>query len=45
MTMEDTLKFEKSVWQKVTPICKNLIAEFLRKSPSLRITLNEAVKH
>lgn len=45
MTMEDTLKFDLSVWDRVTPSCKQLITDLLRKTPSQRITMDETVKH
>lgn len=45
MTMEDTLKFDLPVWDKVSSSCKSLIADLLKKSPSQRITLGEAMRH
>jgi len=45
MTMEDTLKFDLPVWEKISSSCKSLIADLLKKSPSQRISLNEAMRH
>lgn len=45
MTMEDTLKFDLSVWDRVTSSCKSLITDLLKKNPSQRITLEEAILH
>ena len=39
MTMEDTLKFDLPVWEKVSLPCRNLISDLLRKSPSQRTSL------
>jgi len=43
MTMEDTLKFDLSVWDRVTTGCKSLITDLLKKNSSQRITLEEAI--
>lgn len=45
MTMEEGLKFDLSVWNSISQECKNLISELLRKTPSNRINLDEAIKH
>ena len=45
MTMEETLKFDIPVWNKISNDCKDLVGNLLKKSPSQRIKLDEAVKH
>lgn len=45
MTMEDTLKFDLPVWDKVTANCKCLIMNLLKKNSTQRIKLGEAMKH
>lgn len=39
MTMEDTLKFDLPVWEKVSPLCKSLITDMLKKNPAQRATM------
>jgi serine/threonine protein kinase len=45
MTMDDALKFDLPVWDKISANCKNLISDLLKKSPSSRIKLDEAIKN
>jgi len=45
MTMEDTLKFDLSIWDTISSSCKSLITDLLRKVPSARINLDDAIKH
>jgi len=45
MTIEDTLKFDLRVWDTISPTCKTLITDLLRKQPASRISLDDAIKH
>ena len=45
MTMEEELKFDLSVWDRISSSCKSLITELLRKTPANRICLDDAIKH
>jgi serine/threonine protein kinase len=45
MTMEDQLKFDLPIWDKVSSQGKNLISDLLKKNQQQRIRLSEAVMH
>lgn len=45
MTMESELKFDLSVWDTTSSLCKSLIGDMLKKNQQQRIRLEEAQLH